>query len=112
MYLQKVPSSREDLMGLNTEKYAFDKAVNSSFVYESPLGMDYLLYCMLIALFIQEKTVEHILRRSIFCFNCFKKKEKCNRNREKHLKEGRSIDRCQVLLFFFKTAFPCPVMTL
>ena len=49
-------------MGLNTEKYAFDKAVNSSFVYESPLGMDYLLYCMLIALFIQQKTVQHILR--------------------------------------------------
>lgn len=46
MYLQKVPSSREELMGLNTEKYAFDKAVNSSFVYESPLGhgLSFVLY--------------------------------------------------------------------
>ena len=61
-------------MGLNTAKYAFDKAVNSSFVYESPLGMDYLLYCMLIALFIQEKTVQHILRRSIFLFQLLQEK--------------------------------------
>lgn len=68
MYLQRVPSSREDLMGLNTEKYAFDKAVNSSFVYESPLGMDYLLYCMLIALFIQDSK-ERLC--STFCVHRF-----------------------------------------
>ena len=92
MYLQKVPSSREDLMGLNTEKYAFDKAVNSSFVYESPLGMDYLLYCMLIALFIQQKCSTFCVHRFFVSIASRKKRNVTEIVKNISKKGARSID--------------------
>ena len=35
----KAQTSRKELMGLTIEKYAFDKTVNRSFVFRSPLGI-------------------------------------------------------------------------